>query len=160
MSDPRDSWRTPPKLFEWLNERFRFTLDAAATAENTLLPKFITEEQNLLRQIFAGAERIFCNPPYSQDKEFAEHLYGEFLQFGTPSMLLLPVRTDRLWWNRLRKAPGVRVEFYTGRIHFSGAGKGAFMYNCNFIFGFDDVPLVDPIDAGQFNENGKGGATK
>lgn len=156
----RTDWETPPNLFKWLHKRFDFTLDAAASKKNALLPDYLTEEDNTLSYEFDRKERIFCNPPYDQDKEFAEHLFSQFELFGTQSVLLLPVRCDRVWWNRLRVSEGVRIEFYTGRIHFGGSNNGAFMYNCNFIFGFPKVPLVDPIDAGMFNKDFRGRAKR
>lgn len=157
--DNRDNWETPDPLFSWLDSRFSFNIDAAATKKNAKCSRYVTETENTLAKVFSSADRVFCNPPYSLDMEFAEYLYDAYQDHGTSSLLLLPVRCDRIWWNHLRTSPGVRIEYYTGRIHFSNAGKGAFMYNCNFIFGFPEVKTVDPIDAGQFNVGGKGSAT-
>lgn len=156
----RNEWQTPIRLFDWLHHgrQFNFTHDAAATDKNACCSEYNTKERSLFDELPAPNSRIFCNPPYDQARKFAEYIY-EFCRNGDhQALLLLPVRSDRVWWNELKNAPGVRHEFYTGRIHFSGAGTGAFMYNVNFIFGFDEIESRPYIDAGQFNEGGKGGA--
>lgn len=164
----RDDWTTPQKLFDWLDGRFQFNIDAAANKKNAKCSKFFSAKNSFLTNhsvvstdtidLDLGA-RIFCNPPYSLDREFAEVCYGLYQEFDIPSVLLLPVRSDRIWYNKLLNAKGVRSEPYTGRIHFGGSGKGAFMYNINVIIGFWDVKKTYKyIDAGQFNEGGKGSA--
>jgi phage N-6-adenine-methyltransferase len=62
MNDER---RTPRWLFDRLNKVFHFTLDAAASRDNALLPKFYTKEDNAFRQNWYG-ETVWCNPPYSR----------------------------------------------------------------------------------------------
>lgn len=154
----RDSWRTPPRLFHFLNERFRFTLDAAASKENALLPRYYTKEDDALSRSWKG-QRVFCNPPYSRAGEFALKALHENKENGVDSLLLVPVRCDRLWWHKLLVSDElVRIEFYCGRLCFSGTTASAFMYNANLIFGFFSAPHFVSLDASKFNENGKGKA--
>ncbi len=42
------NWRTPPYIFNYWNNKLRFTLDAAADKENALCANFITEEEDAL----------------------------------------------------------------------------------------------------------------
>lgn len=158
----RDDWETPKKLFNYLDGRFDFNIDAAASKENKLCRKFYSQEKSLFN---AGKEitkrtnsRIFCNPPYSMAKEFSEFCFLLYKLYQIPSYLLLPVRSDRVWYQQLLNSPHVRDEPYTGRIHFGGSGKGAFMYNIGVVIGFKEVKTEKYIDAGQFNDGGKGSA--
>src|SRR5207244_12616300 len=62
--DSADDRRTPRSSFAPLDFEHRFTLDAAASADNALLPKFFTRDTDGLLRSWAG-ERVWCNPPYS-----------------------------------------------------------------------------------------------
>jgi phage N-6-adenine-methyltransferase len=62
----KDERRTPRWLFDSINREFNFTLDAAATSENALVPCHFTLAQNSLQQDWSS-HRVWCNPPYSQD---------------------------------------------------------------------------------------------
>ena len=46
----KNSWSTPPKIFNRLDEEFNFTLDAAASKENAKCEKYYTKEDNGLKQ--------------------------------------------------------------------------------------------------------------
>ncbi len=63
------SWQTPPALFEKLNSIFHFTVDAAASKANALLPRYWTVEQDALRQDWSK-ETVFCNPPFNNIAPF------------------------------------------------------------------------------------------
>jgi len=67
----RDDWMTPPALFTPLNERFGFTIDAAASSGNHLLPRFWNAEDDAISKDWSG-ERVFCNPPFSLKGRFAQ----------------------------------------------------------------------------------------
>lgn len=66
LTSLREDWRTPPDLFAALHREFNFTVDAAATPANALLPRFFTRENDAFAQDWRG-ERVFCNPPYGRD---------------------------------------------------------------------------------------------
>lgn len=59
-----DDRATPPEVFGPLNERFAFTIDAAAAPHNTKCPRYWTEADDGLAQPWAG-ERVWLNPPHS-----------------------------------------------------------------------------------------------
>lgn len=166
-----DNWTTPQALFDFMNERFNFNVDAAASKKNTKCKIFFTKQDSFLApklEILADRLKksckgkrvsIFCNPPYSLDMQFATHLHVLYNMYGIESYCLLPVRSDRLWYNHMLHSAGIRDEPFTGRIHFGNAKGSAFMYNIGVVFGFKDVKLTDYLDAGQFNKGGRGSAT-
>lgn len=59
----RESWRTPPEIFAALDAVFRFTVDACASPDNALLPRYWTRDDDAASQPWQG-ERVFCNPPF------------------------------------------------------------------------------------------------
>lgn len=69
-----DLWRTPPELIEALRaELGELVLDAAATARDSVAPRWISPADDALKVSWAGFlpvldnpqhEWIFCNPPY------------------------------------------------------------------------------------------------
>lgn len=61
----RNEYETPDKYFDPLNALFKFDVDAAATANNALLPRYWTKHDNGLEQSWAGLS-VFCNPPYTK----------------------------------------------------------------------------------------------
>lgn len=113
---PRDRWR------EWHHE-FRFTLDAAATAENALCRRFFTIADDALTKNWRG--RVWCNPPYSRVGEFVRKA-SEEVQVGHAELVVLLVasRTDTSWWHEyvLDKA---EVRFIRGRLKFGESKNGA-----------------------------------
>jgi phage N-6-adenine-methyltransferase len=75
-----DELRTPDYLYDWLNRRFAFNFDAAASHENARCPEYATVdgvwERDECGPILWGDEnglttswedrRVFLNPPYSR----------------------------------------------------------------------------------------------
>jgi phage N-6-adenine-methyltransferase len=84
-----DEWRTPPRLFRNLNDEFNFTVDAAASPDNALLPKHWS---NAFSEQWEG-ERVFCNPPFSLVPAFLQNAHRPDL-----AVFLIPERTHTLWW--------------------------------------------------------------
>ena len=125
VDDRATSWQD----FNPLHERFRFTIDAAASPHNAKLERYWTVTDNGLVQSWAG-ERVWCNPPYSHpnlsrwtDKAWREHATAGVI------VLLVPAnRTEQAWWQRrvepFRDRPGspLRVEFLSGRMRFIARG--------------------------------------
>ncbi|MDE2232882.1 MAG: adenine methyltransferase [Patescibacteria group bacterium] len=86
MNDER---KTPKWLFEALDAEFHFTLDAAATAENTLVQQlYFTKEQNALTLNW-GSEIVWCNPPYSRGQLF-QWVWKAYEQPVATTVMLLP----------------------------------------------------------------------
>lgn len=125
LSKESDEFGTPDDLFEALDDEFIFTIDAAATKENTKLPRFWTKEDNALRQSWAG-ERVFCNPPYSRghvEAFFKKALYETTTGDCKLAVLLLPTYTERSWFHDHRRLFTER--FVRRRIQFEGGASSA-----------------------------------
>jgi phage N-6-adenine-methyltransferase len=122
-----DDRALPAADFAKLNERFRFTVDAAASQENRKLQKFYTEENCGLQASWAG-ERVYCNPPYSDIEPWCVKAWSETK--CELVVLLLPAnRTEQGWWQRQiepkrdRALSPLTTEFLSGRLRFLKPGQ-------------------------------------
>lgn len=116
----RNSWATPRWLFDPLHTRHQFTVDAAADASNTLVPRFWSAEQDGAVQSWKN-ERVFCNPPYGKGliQPFVERALDDVRE--TYAVLLLPARTDTAWFQALwALVPqgDVLIDFLPRRVRF------------------------------------------
>lgn len=90
-AEVRDSWRTPPWLFAWLDDRFRFDIDLAASDDNCLVDKFFTVDTDALARPWSKlGRRGFLNCPYSKidpwvDKAVDEQARGFLTVMVMPS---------------------------------------------------------------------------
>lgn len=98
----KDEWRTPPALFNMLNDNFRFQLDAAADPVNTLCPLFFTATTNGLEQKWGvgGVRRVFCNPPFSLIGEFLAKGIQEYDSGGVETVFLIRADGYETAWFR------------------------------------------------------------
>lgn len=123
-----DDRGTPPEIFDPLHERFRFTIDAAASPHNAKLPRYWTKAENGLEQNWLG-ERVWCNPPYSDIRPWVEkaHLTSVYVRL---TVMLLPAnRCEQRWWQDFIEPyrdslGGPRVRFLPGRPRFIGPPIG------------------------------------
>lgn len=127
----RDNLGTDPKLFATLDQRFHFTLDVAASHENTKCRQYYRKEGNALAQPWF--ERVWCNPPYSEIAQWVRKAWDEW-ELGRTQLIvmLLPAnRPEQAWWQDLvepyRDRPGspLRTEFLRGRQRFVMPGAEA-----------------------------------
>lgn len=117
----------PPDEFAKLHQRFRFSIDVAASPHNAKLDRFLSEKENGLTASWSF-ERVYCNPPYSDIAPWVEKAWSE--RFAELIVMLLPAnRTEQRWWQegieprRDRCGSPLRVEFLPGRIRFLKAGQ-------------------------------------
>lgn len=126
--DDVDDRRTSAEFFTPLHAEHRFTIDAAASVGNALLPRFWTRKDNALAQSWA-AERVWCNPPYSGLEPWVEKAWTEMVDGSCDLVvMLLPAnRCEQGFWQRhvepYRDAGplhGVRLatRFLPGRMRF------------------------------------------
>lgn len=126
--DDIDDRATTPEIFGPLNQRYRFTLDVAASATNAKCPRYFDIEKDGLAQPWAG-ERVWCNPPYSNVRPWIEKAWAEQGGGVRVIVMLLPAnRTEQSWWQDLvepRRDTDRRftVEFLPGRIRFLRPGQ-------------------------------------
>ena len=134
-----DDRETPWEVFQPLHDRFMFTVDVAASPQNTKLPKFYTVENDGLEKSWAG-ESVWCNPPYSDIRPWVEKAWRES---GSRSIvMLLPAnRTEQMWWQRSvepkrdRLGSPLMVEFLPGRLRFIAPGEDTIKPNSRPPFG-------------------------
>lgn len=117
-----DDRQIPKEVFNQFHARFKFTVDAAASCHNALLPRFWTKHTDGLLQPWEG-ERVWCNPPYSRIRPWVEK--AAKLEADIAVMLLPANRTEQAWWQDiiepLREDGTVHVEFLRGRMRFIAA---------------------------------------
>lgn len=125
----KDLWRTPPEIFHALNAEFNFVLDAAASSENALCKRYITEEQNTFHVAWASLMSgipgyAWMNPPYSRPMPFVQTAAQENADNAIGCVMLLPADTSVLWFREAIKTAH-EVRFITGgRLSFLNAETG------------------------------------
>lgn len=99
--DHVDERITPAEIFDPLNRRHLFSLDAAASASNTKCLRYYDAQTNGLAHSWAG-ERVWCNPPYSNLPAWVEKAWESTLMGGAHVvvMLLPSNRTEQAWWQQ------------------------------------------------------------
>jgi phage N-6-adenine-methyltransferase len=127
--------------FAPLHDRFRFTIDAAASPANARLPRYWTKEDDALSRSWVG-ERVWCNPPYSNLAGWVSKAWLEWWRLAELVVMLLPAnRTEQRWWQdgiepALRERdPRFHVEFLPGRMRFILPGQTEVLPNQRPPFG-------------------------
>lgn len=113
-------WSTPSKLFNDLDKKHHFTLDACASDFNHKCPRYFTVKENGLSQDWAG-EVVFCCPPSGRKSlyDWVEKARTESLKPKTKVVMLLPVSTDSQWFKEfIYHQDGVTIEFLPARVSF------------------------------------------
>lgn len=118
-SDIKDLWQTPIELYEYLNARFSFVCDVAASDHNHLHPNYLTESYDSALNGWAHLKSgyAFCNPPYSNILPWVKRA-REAADLGVGTVMLLPVDTSVDWFNQLRKLASEIYFIVNGRISF------------------------------------------
>jgi len=118
----RNDWQTPPELFRLLDNEFEFTIDAAASESNHLVSLWYDEECHNAFSASPTGQRIFCNPPYGNLKQWVE-LFEWWAGLGSTVVALVPAATDTEWW-RLAYANAPEVRLLSGRVKFINPETG------------------------------------
>jgi hypothetical protein len=104
-----DEWKTPGWLFNQLNARFNFTIDAAAHhwACKVYQEKIINGKVVNWPNFFAdGLEaswknhRVWCNPPFSDKKTWIKKAHDEVLSDCPLCVMPLPNCIDTIYFNK------------------------------------------------------------
>lgn len=101
----RDAYQTPPEVFAVMNAEFNFAMDICASTANTLLPHYITEEENCLTadwHRFSGKQEpngwfVWCNPPYSNIGPFVARA-AEMAKHGIGTVMLVMMDQSVGWY--------------------------------------------------------------
>lgn len=112
----RDTWETPLWLFNWLNDRFKFDIDLAASKENRKCEAYFSKENDALNKDWHKNGSVgFCNPPYSNISPWLERarIYREE---DFKSVFVLPSPKGDNWQGLLFHAN--ELIFIQGRVSF------------------------------------------
>jgi len=127
MSSKSNEWETPDDFFKNLNKRYGFTVDAAATPENSKCEHFFTNEV-----IYAGhiglnrsglnnsweGESVYLNPPYGKEIGlWIKKAYQESKKDTKPKVVLIPARTDTKYFSNYC-SHAANLFFVQGRLKF------------------------------------------
>lgn len=115
-SHGRIEYNTPQWLFDALNVEFGFTLDAAASKDNTKCNKYFSIENDGLSQDWED-EVVWLNPPYGKGIT-AKWLKKAYLESkrGATVVVIVPVRADSKWWHDYAMKGEIRL--FRNRINF------------------------------------------
>jgi len=125
FSSEKNCWSTPQDFFEELDKEFRFTLDPCALPENAKCHLFFTPEIDGLAQDWKG-HTVFCNPPYGRNiARWIEKCYLERQKPDTKVVMLIPARTDTVYFHKYIYKMAKEIRFVKGRLKFSNAADCA-----------------------------------
>lgn len=101
LRDAVDDRRTLPAFFAPIHTERRFTVDAAASHDNAVLPRYWTRAEDGLAQSWDG-ERVWCNPPFSRLEPWVEKAWVAMVDGACEhvTMLLPANRCEQGWWQR------------------------------------------------------------
>jgi site-specific DNA-methyltransferase (adenine-specific) len=138
FSHEHDEWETPQWLFDRLDAKYHFEVDAAANSKNTKCRHFYNNSLPLdwTDPTPIGNWRpklFFLNPPYSQCEEFIKKAFNEGRK-GATVVCLIPSRTDTKWWHEFVMRAKA-IYFIKGRLKFSNSKNSAPFPSCVVEFG-------------------------
>ena len=124
-------YETPDYIFKPLNEEFNFTLDVAATPENTKCNKYFTMKDDGLNKKWFGV--CWMNPPFGRImQKWVRKAHYEY-KAGITVVALLPARTNTKWWHECIQDIA-EVRFLRGEVKFKGFKRGLWMPMCIVIW--------------------------
>ena len=130
FSSITEDWKTPKSIYDLLDKEFRFNDDPCPFGGHGGLDR-------------AWGTRTFCNPPYSQIKDWVRYGY-EQAQKGKTVVFLIPSRTDTRWWHEYCMQ-AKEIRFIKGRLKFGGAKFGAPFPSCVVVFSKSIKPATGEI---------------
>ena len=114
-------WETPNALFASVDAELRFTLDACALPHNTKCERFYSPEDDAPSQPWHG--RVWCNPEFSQVREFVTKAVGEIDAGRAELVCLLDSGEDGHPVGAGSDAACRRGRLLAGRVRFVGAAE-------------------------------------
>ena len=116
-----DSYRTPPWLFEWLDNEYDFDFDICASDENHLLSKYYTEENTSIGKNWSELGSVgFCNPPFSHGskEKFLAEAYRNLIENQVSSVFLIPSDVSNEFWLDHILGKATKITVIVGRVKF------------------------------------------
>lgn len=115
-----DNFQTPQFLFDELNRRFAFDVDAACETHNKKLKHgFCIDEGIDGLQAHWGGKRIFCNPPFSAKKYWIMKAH-QAVQFENCPLVVMILPTNSMSsaiWGEI-VYPNYKYDILSGRVSF------------------------------------------
>lgn len=125
VSSKSNEWATPNKLFDYLNNIFKFTLDPCSTHQNAKCQYHFTKEDDGLSKEWAG-NVVFINPPYGgHTGDWIKKAIHETKEHHCVCVLLIVSSTDRSYWHEMIDNHADEIWFLRGRIKFNGVKSTA-----------------------------------
>ena len=98
----KQDYGTPLEFVRALEKRLGivgFSIDLAATQDNSIAPQFYSEEFDALKEPwFRGTGWAFCNPPYGGIESWVKKAHHEAINYGAQIAMLLPASVGSNWW--------------------------------------------------------------
>lgn len=115
-----DEWATPDDVYRTLDNEFLFVDDPCP-----------------IGGVWDGLYRAwqtpaFCNPPYSEIKDWVKKAFEESKR-GITVVMLIPSRTDTRWWHDY-VMNAAEIRFIKGRLKFGDAKNSAPFPSCIIVF--------------------------
>jgi phage N-6-adenine-methyltransferase len=121
----KQDYTTPPEFIQACCNRLkidRFSIDLAASKENTVAPDYITKKENSLHPDvlwnYYLTSWAWLNPPYSNIYPWVEKAARE-AEKGAHICVLVPAAVGSVWWQE-QVNPYAYVSFLKGRLTFGG----------------------------------------
>lgn len=136
-----ERWQTPPEVWEPLNSEFSFDLDAAADAQTTRLPIYLSDA---LSPLPWPGKRIWLNPPYGRMLEpFVRRAEMEARR-GKLVVALIPFRCRADWWHTCVIGKAREVRCIRKRVRFVrlDGSRGDFTGSCDSCVVVWDTPWL------------------
>jgi len=125
FSSTTDQWATPQDFFDKLDNEFHFTLDPCADETNYKCNNYYNKEQDGLKQDWGG-NIVFCNPPYGNViKDWVKKCSDESKKLNTIVVLLMPARTDTIYFHKYIYNKVKEIRFIKGRLKFGDSKNAA-----------------------------------
>lgn len=120
-----EEYETPKEIFEPLQKEFDLQLDVCATKKNHKLKIYFTKEDDSLTKNWD--KNFWMNPPFCRNlKKWIQKAYEES-QKGVTGVLILPIRSNTLWWHKYIIDTKAEVRFLKGETKFVGHERGLWL---------------------------------
>ena len=111
----RDEARTPLWLFKWLDNRYQFLVDAAATKENSLCEYHRNKCMDFDEDWLLAP--VWCNPPYSELARWLKKGASECLLRKALSVFIIPALNGDSW-SEVALERAAEIIHIVGRVNF------------------------------------------
>lgn len=116
-----DSYMTPKWLFDYLDDEYSFTCDAAASDENHLCEHYYTQDKSALDAGWSeSGGTVFCNPPFSAGykEAFLAKAYQELVDNNVSSVFVIPADASNKCWLDHIFGKATKITIINGRVKF------------------------------------------